>query len=35
MSVIDKVLAYVDRQIGKTYSQAGRWGENSFDCSRG
>ena len=33
MSVIDKVLAYVDRQIGKTYSQSNRWGENSFDCS--
>ncbi len=33
MSVIDKVLAYVDRQIGKAYSQANRWGENSFDCS--
>ncbi|MCX4276077.1 MAG: NlpC/P60 family protein [Candidatus Gastranaerophilales bacterium] len=33
MSVIDKVLAYVDRQIGKAYSQANRWTENSFDCS--
>ena len=33
MSVIDKVLAYVDRQIGKAYSQANRWAENSFDCS--
>ena len=33
MSVIDNVLAYVDRQIGKSYSQANRFGENSFDCS--
>lgn len=33
MSVIDKVLAYVDRQIGKAYSQTNRWSENSFDCS--
>ncbi len=33
MSVIDKVLAYVDRQIGKAYSQTYRWNENSFDCS--
>lgn len=33
MSVIDKVLAYVDRQIGKAYSQANRYGANSFDCS--
>ncbi len=33
MSVIDEVLQYVDKQVGKTYSQANRWGENSFDCS--
>ncbi len=33
MSVIDEVLAYVDRQIGKSYSQSNRYGENSFDCS--
>ena len=33
MSVIDEVLAYVDRQIGKSYSQANRYGANSFDCS--
>ncbi len=33
MSIIDEVLAYVDRQIGKSYSQSNRYGENSFDCS--
>lgn len=33
MSIIDDMLAYVDRQIGKAYSQAHRWSENSFDCS--
>ena len=33
VGVIEDVLSYVDRQIGKSYSQSNRYGENSFDCS--
>lgn len=32
-AVLKKVLAYVDAQVGKSYSQANRFGANSFDCS--
>ena len=32
-AVLKKVLSYVDAQVGKAYSQANRFGANSFDCS--
>lgn len=31
--IIKKMLAYANAQVGKAYSQANRWGNNSFDCS--
>lgn len=32
-TLLKKVLAYVDAQVGKAYSQSNRFGADSFDCS--